>query len=297
MNRLHSATSPDSPGLSGPDSRSTESPVVRALFCSDLDRTLIYSAAALMLDGADRDAPSLQVAEILEGRPQSYLTNAASDLLAQIAEAGAFVPVTTRTVAQYRRIRFHGPRPKYAVTTNGARILVDGVPDQEWSDRLGSRVANESAPLAEISAYVLLPVHSEWMLRLRDAEELFLYAMVERKNLPAETLADLTEWCASRNWTVSLQGRKLYFIPNMIGKEFAVAEVARRMGGPRVVAAGDSLLDKNFLGTAFAAIRPSHGELEETGFEAEGLTVTKKRGVLAGEEIVKAAHGMVFGNA
>ncbi|GAA1498981.1 HAD family hydrolase [Paeniglutamicibacter kerguelensis] len=297
MSLLYSGASPDSAGLAGPLSPSTELPVARALFCSDLDRTLIYSAAALMLDGADHDAPSLQVAEILEGRPQSYLTNAASGLLTQIAEAGAFVPVTTRTVAQYRRIRFHGPRPKYAVTTNGAQILVDGVPDQEWSDSLGHRVANESAPLEEISAYVLLPIHSEWMLRLRDAEGLFLYAMVERENLPAETLTYLTAWCASRNWTVSLQGRKLYFIPSLIGKEFAVAEVARRMGGPRVVAAGDSLLDKNFLGTAFAAIRPSHGELEESGFEAKGLTVTKKRGVLAGEEIVRAAHGMVFGDS
>ena len=296
MIRPSTRVSSESLGRMGPVFAYPEPPVVRALFCSDLDRTLIYSAGALMLDCADHDAPALLVAEVYEGRPLSYLTNAASGLLTQIAEAGAFVPVTTRTVAQYGRIRFHGPRPKYAVTTNGAQILVDGIPDQAWSDALGRCVANESAPLEEISAYVSLPLHAGWMLRLRDAEGVFLYAIVERDNLPDGTLAELTAWCATRKWTVSLQGRKLYFIPSLIGKEFAVAEVVRRMGGPRVVAAGDSLLDKNFLGTAFASIRPSHGELEESGYEASGLKVTNKRGVLAGEEIVRTAHGMVFGD-
>ena len=270
---------------------------IHALFCSDLDRTLIYSANALMLDCADHEAPNLVVAEIYEGRPLSYLTRPAESLLAEVAGAGALVPVTTRTVAQYRRIRLPGPPPLYAVTTNGGRILVDGVPDPEWSAALEERVAHGSAPLPEIASRVEAPAYADWMLRMRDAEGLFLYAIVERSRLPTDVLADLSAWCGERGWTVSLQGRKLYCVPSVVTKEAAVAEVARRAGNLAVVAAGDSLLDAGLLSAATTSLRPAHGELEDQGFRAPRLAVTQARGVLAGEEIARRAHAVVFGTA
>jgi len=269
--------------------------VTGPLACCDLDRTLIYSAGALLLEGEDRHAPALVVAEVYQGRPLSFLTRTAELLLAGIAEAGAFVPVTTRTMAQYRRIRLPGPPPRYAVTTNGGRILVDGEPDPAWTARVAQELAGRCAPLAEITARLARPEYSAWLLRLRDAEELFAYAIVERDNLPPADLAGLELWCAERGWTVSLQGRKLYCVPDTITKEAAVAEIVRRSGGGPVIAAGDSLLDQGLLLAADHAFRTAHGELETAGFQAPHLAVTAARGVLAGEEIARRIHTLVYG--
>ena len=73
------------------------------LVCSDLDRTLIYSAAAFALDMPDETVPRLLCAEFYQGAPLSYMTEAAARTLEDLAAAAAFVPATTRTPEQYRR--------------------------------------------------------------------------------------------------------------------------------------------------------------------------------------------------
>jgi hypothetical protein len=86
----------------------TYSPTIVA---SDLDRTLIYSAAALALAMPDEEAPRLLTVEVHEARPLSYMTETAGRLLVELAAAVRFVPATTRTRKQYRRISLPGPQP------------------------------------------------------------------------------------------------------------------------------------------------------------------------------------------
>ncbi|GAA4366575.1 HAD family hydrolase [Paeniglutamicibacter cryotolerans] len=259
----------------------------RPIVFSDLDRTLFFSLNALYLDGEDADAPALRVAEIHEGRPIAYITVAAHELLGDLAATHHFVPVTTRTSAQYRRMLIPGPLPRYAITGNGGTILRDGVVDGDWTARIDAILACSAAPLEEIARELRREEFAVWMLRLRDAEKRFLYAVVDRTAITAEVLDGLTDWCHERGWAVSLQGRKLYCVPHGITKHDALAEVALRLGGGPTLAAGDSLLDQGMLLAADRALRPAHGELESTGFTHGKLTVTTGRGVRAGEEIVR----------
>jgi hydroxymethylpyrimidine pyrophosphatase-like HAD family hydrolase len=127
------------------------------------------------------------------------------------------------------------------------------------------------------------------VLRVRTAEDLFAYAIVDRAELPAARLAELSEWCTERGWVVSLQGRKLYCVPAAVTKEAAVEEVMRRTGAPWLVAAGDSLLDRGLLERADVALRPRHGELEAAGYAGLRVRVTASAGVRAAEEILRAA--------
>ena len=92
---------------------------------------------------------------------------------------------------------------------------------------------------------------------------------------------------------MSVQGRKLYCVPQPVTKNSAVAEVARRTGATRVIAAGDSLLDGPMLAEADIAFRPSHGELADIDFRRDHLRVTDARGILAGEEISRRIHALV----
>jgi hypothetical protein len=257
-------------------------PVLVAL---DLDRTMIYSGPAVSLDGARIDPAELAVAELRDGEPVSFFTRRARTTLAELSLSAAVVPATTRSQEQYRRVRWPGPPPQYAVVTNGGGLLVDGNLCADWTAQVEVALA-DSATTAEVAMRLCRLVTHDWVLRLRIVENLFCYLVLDRDRLPPATFTELRDWCAERGWNVSLQGRKLYVVPARMTKAAAVAEIARRMGAERVLAAGDSLLDAELLAAADQAIRPAHGELHAAGWQVPGLWVTESSGILAGEEIV-----------
>lgn len=261
----------------------------RVLVASDLDRTLIYSANSMLLTGPDDAAPPMVVSEVYRSAPLSFMTQQAEAYLEELAVRGVFVPVTTRTREQFGRIRLPGRGTGYAVCTNGAVIMQDGAVDAGWTASI-QRNVRKCAALEEVLAYLTVDRPVPGLIRARTAEDIFIYCIVDRTALSPEYLAELTDWCVQRGWTVSLQGRKLYCVPVPVSKETAVDEVRKRMGADLLITAGDSLLDAGMLELADIAFRPAYGELHDTGFSLPHLTVTEARGIMAGEEILR---GMV----
>ena len=256
---------------------------MRTLVASDLDRTLIYSRKAMRLG----EVPAEPVCvEIRDGREASFLTAAAGKALEELAATAAFVPVTTRVHAQFQRVRLPGPPPQYAVAANGALLYADGEVDRRWAAEVRRRLADHF-PFHAVWEYAAHVCSAEWTVKLRNADDLFCYAIVHPHRLPAGFVDDVAGWAAERGWRTSRQGRKLYWVPAALTKSAAVAEVARRAGAGRVLAAGDSLLDVDLLLAADAAIHPAHGELFERGWSAPGVARTQARGAAAGEELVR----------
>ncbi|WP_329131675.1 HAD family hydrolase [Streptomyces sp. NBC_01476] len=278
------------------DTRAAHRPGGGTLVASDLDRTLIYSSAALALTMPDEQAPRLLCVEVHEAKPLSYLTEAAGRLLVELADSARFVPATTRTRKQYRRISLPGRQPRYAICANGGHLLVDGHTDHDWNDEMRRRLADGSAPLDEVRAYLAATSDPEWLRKERVAEDLFAYLVVDRERLPAGWVKELAEWAEPRGWTVSLQGRKIYAVPKPLRKSAALAEVVRRTGAEQVLAAGDSLLDVDLLMAAGAGWRPGHGELADTGWLAPHVTALGTVGVAAGEEILRRMLARVAGD-
>ncbi|MFD3514021.1 HAD family hydrolase [Streptomyces sp. NPDC058657] len=238
----------------------------------------------------DAQAPRLLCVEVYEGKPLSYVTETAAGLLAELASKTPdtlFVPTTTRTREQYHRIHLPGPAPEFAICANGGHLLVHGVSDPDWQEQVARRLADECAPLAEIRAELARTADPAWLLKDRVAEDLFAYLVVERALLPDGWVKELAEWAAPRGWNVSLQGRKIYVVPDPLTKSAAVREVARRTGASLTLAAGDSLLDADLLEAADLAWRPGHGELADAGWNAPALTVLPEAGIAAGEEILR----------
>jgi hypothetical protein len=265
--------------------RHTDGPVVAAC---DLDRTLVYSRAAARLGLQDGvPLPPVHGVETYNGEQISHLTPRSSALLAELGERALFVPTTTRTREQYHRISLPGPFPTYAICANGGHLLVDGVSDPDWHESVLLLLAAAAAPLEEVNAYLDTVRDEPWALKHRTAEDLFSYLVVDRAAMPGAFLDDTTAWAAARGWGVSLQGRKLYLVPDTLTKGAAVREVARRSGARAVLAAGDSLLDIELLKAADLGIRPGHGELAETGWTAPHVTALDSLGVQAGEDILE----------
>ncbi|MEV2247072.1 HAD family hydrolase [Streptomyces sp. NPDC049970] len=257
------------------------------MVASDLDRTLIYSAAALQLTMPDERAPRLLCVEVYDRAPLSYMTETAAALLDELARTTVFVPTTTRTREQYARIHLPGPAPRYAICANGGHLLVDGVSDPEWHEGVTRRLAEECAPLDEVRAHLRATSDPSWLLKERVAEDLFAYLVVDRTALPEGWVKELSAWAGPRGWTVSLQGRKIYAVPQPLTKSAAMHEAARRCGATRTLAAGDSLLDADLLLAADLAWRPGHGELADSGWGAPHTEVLRERGAAAGEEILR----------
>jgi hypothetical protein len=257
------------------------------LVASDLDRTLIYSAAALGLTMPDARAPRLLCVEVHESRPLSFMTETAARLLAGLGDTAVFVPTTTRTRKQYHRINLPGPAPEYAICANGGHLLVDGVSDPDWQRQVTGRLADECAPLEEVCRHLETTADPLWLRKNRVAEDLFAYLVVERELLPEDWVKELAVWAEGRGWTVSLQGRKLYAVPKPLTKSAAVREIVRRTGAALTLAAGDSLLDADLLLAADRGWRPGHGELADSDWTAPAITALPERGVLAGERILR----------
>ena len=90
----------------------------KILFASDLDNTLIHSYK----QKSDSDI----CVELYQEREQSFMSQNAVSLFRQMIQQKniCFLPVTTRTTAQYQRIFFpDGYRPKFAFTANGHILL------------------------------------------------------------------------------------------------------------------------------------------------------------------------------
>jgi hypothetical protein len=249
---------------------------------TDLDRTLIYSRKAMAL--GHRPA-ALTCVEIHDGKQSAFMTQSCAIALDRLGRRALVVPVTTRVHGQYQRVTLPMPPPRYAVAANGGLLYVDGVPDRDWSRRVRVQLA-EQFPFSSVWDYVGQVCHAEWTVKIRNADGLFCYAIVHPSHLPSGFGDDVAGWAAERGWRTSLQGRKLYWVPEALTKSAAVAEVARRAEADTVLAAGDSLLDVDMLLAADHAIHPAHGELFDRGWSAPTVVRTAERGALAGEEIV-----------
>lgn len=269
-----------------------------ALIATDLDRTMIYSRNAFH---AATNVPTVCV-EHLEGAPLSFMTTTAALRMQTLTEPAAVIPTTTRTIKQFERIQLPGAPWRYAITSNGGNILVDGIPDMRWRIDIDAQVRASGATLSEVNTELRARIDDSWVTKFRIADHLFAYLVVKPKEVPEGFLAEWDAWCRPRGWSASQQGRKIYTMPMAVCKSHAVREVRRRLldngeltDAAMTLAAGDGALDAEMLRTADSAIRPRHGELEQLNWTHPNLTVTRASGILAGEEIInwfiKAAPG------
>ncbi len=254
------------------------------IFASDLDQTLIYSARSK----GEIDLEDMVPVELYEGRFISYMTKPAIEKLSRLQSMMRFVPVTTRIPAQYNRIfgikeEF---KPSYAIVSNGGTVLSGGEVDQEWQDIVRAAVKEGCAANEEIRNLFDGIASPEWVKSADLCDELFYSIVVDREKLPLDALNGLQAELARHGWSYSLQGQKIYLVPEHVSKGAAIQYVKERLDSSFVYAAGDSLLDESLLLAADFAISPSHGELGRTYDRHSHIQFTTSRGARASEELL-----------
>lgn len=231
-----------------------------AVLALDLDQTMIFSVRTALLNPEE---PVMWV-EDYNGAPLSLMTVRAHELLERIAHHQHVVPCTTRTIEQYQRVRLPGPS-RFAICANGGIVLRDGHRDADW-DRHVTDLTSASAPVPDVLDWLRRLSGYPWVKTVTTAESLFCYLVAtDRDSIAATWVEDLTGWAHEHGLIVSVQGRKVYVVPERLTKGAAARWLANETGA-RLLAAGDSLLDLPLLLEADIAVRPPHGELANPAY-------------------------------
>lgn len=214
------------------------------IFNSDLDNTLIYSYKHNI--GDDK----INV-EIYQDREISYITKRTSRLLNNVIKEVVFVPTTTRTVEQYKRINLGIPVPKYALVCNGGILLEDGEEDLKWYIDSVNMVKDSEEVIER--GIGLLEYDTRRNFELRFIRGLFVFTKCKE---PEAVVADLKHLLDNSKVDVFNNGTKVYIVPKRLNKGTAVTRLKERFGTGKVIAAGDSLFDIPMIEKADYAIVP-----------------------------------------
>ena len=232
------------------------------LFASDLDNTLIHSYK--------KSGKGDICVEWKDGKALSFMTNEVYHLLKKVVTKCDFVPVTTRSLEQYKRIDL-GIVPQYAIVAHGAILLVDGQIDEEWTQETHKLIGTKLPTIEENSL----------LTDIRYVDDFFIFGKSENPN---EAVSYLKSVLCDEKFMICAVHNKVYVIPKALRKSVAVKRLSERLHQNFVICSGDSELDVSMLEIANIAIHPQtlqlqnqyRIELNEKSFSDEMLKVVHK---------------------
>lgn len=214
------------------------------VFNIDLDNTLIYHHARDI--GKDK-----YCVEIYMDREQSFTTYKSKELLSKIMEKLTVVPTTTRQLHQYLRVDVGLGTFKYALISNGGKLMIDGKEDEEWYEESKALVI-EAKEQMELAKYIM----EEDQFRTREVEyidELFLFS---KTTAVTEKVEELKSKLDLGLVDVNTHKEKLYVVPKAINKGVAIKRLADKISADYVIAAGDSAFDYPMIEVADIGFLP-----------------------------------------
>ena len=196
--------------------------------------------------------PDKQAVECYEGREISFMTARTQELLRDVQEKVCFIPCTTRSVAQYRRLQLLPDwQPQFALVANGGILLEYGHVDGAWYQE-SLQLAEQAAEQLRLAAMLLEKAESR-ILPVKWIDRLFLFT---KSDAPQQLQCQLRAQLDLMQVEVLLHGQKLYVLPCELHKGTAVQRLRCRYPKDHVIAAGDSAFDVPMLLAADYAFAP-----------------------------------------
>lgn len=236
------------------------------VFATDLDNTLIYSQK--------KTAKQSCCVEWKEGRELSYMTEESYKKVQEINEKEEIhiVPVTTRSLEQYQRIKLLEKAPKLALVANGGILLVDGKIDEAWKQETQDIIAESKKELEK--AWDYLEKDKNRSFELRNIDDMFLFTKSAR---PTDTIAGLEKIINPSLVSVIENYNKIYVMPHILDKGLAIKRLKKYLKNSSfhknepfsIIAAGDSSFDIPMLQEADYAIALHESYFIETLKEKE----------------------------
>ena len=222
----------------------------KILFACDMDNTLIHSARLYKENDVN--------VEIYDGREISFMSPKAIELLNKLLESDKvdFLPVTTRSIAQFSRIQLPS-KVNTALVCNGTILLKNGAPDEKWQE---TAVVETEKYLPEMEQLCKKCEESGLFRTVKIVDGMFLFAARENRD-GIEELAEKLATETTLNLEVS--GRKMYWFPPIANKGISLKRYCESFDYERVIAAGDSSIDYPMLDFADTALVPDKETAEK----------------------------------
>ena len=205
------------------------------IFATDLDNTMIFSHRRVL--GLE---DTLCCVEYYNGKPITYMTPSAIEMLNYLLSKIYVIPTTSRSIAQFKRVEpFRST--KYAIVDNGGTILYNGEPLPDWSNYINKVL--ESYDLESVlEIFQNLP---GLVSTPRIVDQKFLFA----KSETTKSCEDFLRIKLDTKWKVSIQRQKVYAIPKEITKGNALKFICENLVADNqpIISAGDSNLDMSML--------------------------------------------------
>lgn len=217
------------------------------LFASDIDNTLIYSHKRENI--SSKKIPC----ELYNGENISFITEYTRNKLELVNKNALFIPVTTRSVEQYQRIKFGDFIPEYALTSNGGNLLINGQADKEWYESILKEISPAFYGLEKGEKY--LKHHENRILDVKRVDGLFTYT---KSDAPEKTVGSLKELLINEPVKVYNYHNKIYILPNNLDKGSALKKFVHKYmkNVNKVITAGDSVFDIPLLKAGNLAVFP-----------------------------------------
>ena len=215
----------------------------KILFACDMDNTLIHSARLYKENDIN--------VEIYDGRKISFMSPKAIELLNKLLDSDKvdFLPVTTRSIAQFSRIQLPSA-VNTALVCNGTILLKNGIPDEKWQK---TAVDETEKYLLEMEQLCKKYEESGMFRTVKIVDGMFLFAARENRDGIDELAEKLV---TETNLNLEVSGRKMYWFPPIANKGISLKRYCETSGYERVIAAGDSSIDYPMLDFADTALVP-----------------------------------------
>lgn len=242
------------------------------IFATDLDNTMIFSHR--LIEGHEL---RVRCVEYYNDKPTTYMTHTAIGKIKSLMKRVHVIPITTRSMSQFKRIKFFSAT-EFAVVDNGGTILQNGSVVKVWKQYIDS-ILQEYNFADAVNAFSSMP---SLTLQPKIVDEKFIFA----KSADVDSAKRFLEARLDTSiWQLSFQGQKVYAIPIQITKGNALKYISENLisdSGP-VVAAGDSNLDVSMLEYSSYSLIPADSrlvDLKNTRFIEAGAGIYSADAIL-----------------
>lgn len=266
------------------------------IFASDLDRTLIFSKRFPF-----SEKEHIPV-EWKDGRMISFMERETIQKLSRFNKYENFIPVTTRTEEEFKRIHVFQESilPKHVVVGNGAEILElkNGKLEKDacWETLINGKLA-DIKPLDEIIKIIERHTPKNIMKFYDIRSGAFVYG----RKLSSDPVSRkfevfLKDTALEYNLKLFIQDRKIFLMPKFINKWDPVNYLREKIGVQFVAAAGDSFMDIPLIINSDKGFMPLHGAGRESADINDTIRITKRKGSKSSIEIMNDIEMFVGSN-
>lgn len=215
-------------------------------FVSDLDNTIIFSYKK------DIGKDKVLVEKKLE-KELSFMSSYSHNRLEILDRDYNFIPLTTRSLEQYRRINFFKKQKiKIALIANGGILLENDKIVDNWYEESLSLVKESLEELKK--AREILAKRDEIFFEIKLVDGLFIFT---KSNKTEITLESLKEGLDLSLVDINNHKEKIYVFPKNINKGKSLERLRNFYKFTKIVVAGDSEMDIPMLERGDISIFPT----------------------------------------